>query len=139
MCGSMADIQSAAAEIRRGKKKKKEEERRTNHSVKIYMVSLFHKATINNSDTLTLKMITALYKMFYLLTYLQRLLKQHIERSVLLSTPIYSYCCSIIMIIIISVIIVISDAFIISKRESLSNKNQMSQFSPPNATFQVLN
>jgi len=69
-------------------KKKKEEERRTNHSVKIYMVSLFHRATINNSDTLTLKMITALYKMFYLLTYLQRLLKQHIERSVLLSRPI---------------------------------------------------
>jgi len=31
MCGSMADIQSAAAEIRRGK-----EERRTNHSMKIY-------------------------------------------------------------------------------------------------------
>jgi len=36
MCGSMADIQSVAAEIRRGKKrKKKEEERRTNHSMKI--------------------------------------------------------------------------------------------------------
>jgi len=34
MCGSMADIQSAAAEIRRGKK----EERRTNYSMKIYMV-----------------------------------------------------------------------------------------------------
>ena len=33
MCGSMADIQSAAAEIRRGKKR-----RRTNHSMKIYMV-----------------------------------------------------------------------------------------------------
>jgi len=31
----MADIQSAAAEIRRGKK---EERRRTNHSMKIYMV-----------------------------------------------------------------------------------------------------
>ena len=44
MCGSMADIQSAAAEIRRGKKKK--EEGRTNHSMKIYMVSLFHRATI---------------------------------------------------------------------------------------------
>jgi len=44
MCGSMADIQSAAAEIRQGKKKKKE--RRTNHSMKIYMVSLFHRATI---------------------------------------------------------------------------------------------
>ena len=55
MCGSMADIQSAAAEIRRGKKKKEERtrkkkkknERRTNHSMKIYMVSLFHRATIN--------------------------------------------------------------------------------------------
>jgi len=32
MCGSMADIQSVAAEIRRGKK---EEEERTNHSMKI--------------------------------------------------------------------------------------------------------
>ena len=51
MCGSMADIQSAAAEIRRGKKKKEEEEeRRTNHSMKIYMVSLFHRATINKSS-----------------------------------------------------------------------------------------
>ena len=28
------------------KRKKKEEERRTNHSMKIYMVSLFHRATI---------------------------------------------------------------------------------------------
>jgi len=44
----MADIQSAAAEIRRGKKKKEEEEEgRTNHSMKIYMVSLLHRATIN--------------------------------------------------------------------------------------------
>jgi len=33
----MADIQSAAAEIRRGKKKEEEEER-TNRSMKIYMV-----------------------------------------------------------------------------------------------------
>jgi len=32
MCGSMADIQSAAAEIREGKK---EEERRTNYSMKV--------------------------------------------------------------------------------------------------------
>jgi len=36
MCGSMADIQSAAAEIRRGKKE--ERIRKTNHSMKIYMV-----------------------------------------------------------------------------------------------------
>jgi len=36
MCGSMADIQSSAAEIRRGKKKKEEEER-TNDGMKIYM------------------------------------------------------------------------------------------------------
>jgi len=48
----MVDIQSAAAEIRRGKKRrrrkqKKEEEERTNHSMKIYMVSLLHRATIN--------------------------------------------------------------------------------------------
>jgi len=42
MCGSMADIQSATAEIRRGKKRG----RRTNHSMKIYMVFLFHRATI---------------------------------------------------------------------------------------------
>jgi len=47
MCGSMADIQSAAAEIRRGKKK---EERRTNDSMKIYMVSLLHRATINEES-----------------------------------------------------------------------------------------
>jgi len=33
MCGSIADIQSATAEIRRGKKKK--EERRRNHRAKI--------------------------------------------------------------------------------------------------------
>ena len=48
MCGSMADIQSAAAEIRRGKKEERRR-RRTNHSMKIYMVSLFHRATINQS------------------------------------------------------------------------------------------
>jgi len=42
----MADIQSAAAEIRRGKKRKEEEEERTNHSIKISWSALFHKATI---------------------------------------------------------------------------------------------
>jgi len=47
MCGSMADIQSAAAEIRRGKKEEGRR-RRTNQSMKIYMVSLLHRATINN-------------------------------------------------------------------------------------------
>jgi len=31
------------------KKKEEEEEERTNNSMKIYMVSLFHRATINNS------------------------------------------------------------------------------------------
>jgi len=36
MCGSMADIQSVAAEIRRGKKRrKKEEEERTNDRMQI--------------------------------------------------------------------------------------------------------
>jgi len=44
----MVAIQSPTAEIRRGKKKKEEEEEeRTNHSMKIYMVSLLHRATIN--------------------------------------------------------------------------------------------
>ena len=43
MCQSMVNIQSPTAEIRRGKKKK--EERR--NSMKIYMVSLLHRATIN--------------------------------------------------------------------------------------------
>ena len=47
MCQSMVNIQSPAAEIRRGKKK---EEGRTNHSMKIYMVSLLHRATIKNKD-----------------------------------------------------------------------------------------
>jgi len=50
MCRSMVDIQSPTAEIRRGKKKKKEEGR-TNHSMKIYMVSLLHRATINKVDS----------------------------------------------------------------------------------------
>jgi len=31
MCGSMADIQSAAAEIRRGKKKKKKKKNKPQH------------------------------------------------------------------------------------------------------------
>jgi len=31
MCGSMADIQSAAAEIRRGKKRKKERKNKPQH------------------------------------------------------------------------------------------------------------
>jgi len=41
----MVDIQSPTAEIRRGKEKKKEER---NYRMKIYMVSLLHRATINN-------------------------------------------------------------------------------------------
>jgi len=48
----MVNIQSPAAEIRRGKKKEEEEEEeegRTNHSMKIYMVSLLHRATIKNT------------------------------------------------------------------------------------------
>jgi len=39
----MVAIQSPTAEIRRGKKERR---RRTNHSMKIYMVSLLHRATI---------------------------------------------------------------------------------------------
>jgi len=43
----MVDIQSPTAEIRRAKK---EEERR--NRMKIYMVSLFHRATINNNEAM---------------------------------------------------------------------------------------
>jgi len=42
----MADIQSAAAEIRRGKKEEERKKNKPQHE-NIYMVSLFHRATIN--------------------------------------------------------------------------------------------
>ena len=35
MCGSMVDIRSPTAEIRRGKKRRKKEENRSNHRMKI--------------------------------------------------------------------------------------------------------
>ena len=60
MCRSMADIRSTAAEIRRGKKK--EEDR--NYSMKIYMVSLLHRATINQTSFSKL-MITNVLPHFY--------------------------------------------------------------------------
>jgi len=44
MCGSMADIQSLTAQIRRGNKKR----RKRRNSMKIYMVSLLHRATITS-------------------------------------------------------------------------------------------
>jgi len=52
----MADIQSAAAEIRRGKKRRRR--RRTNHSMKIYMVFLFHRATIKQDENIMVCPIT---------------------------------------------------------------------------------
>ena len=57
MCRSMVDIQSAAAEIRRGKK---EEDR--NYRMKIYMVSLLHRATINKDRLMHLKLPTLKYR-----------------------------------------------------------------------------
>jgi len=48
MSGSMVDIQSAAAEIRRGKKRKKEEEEGRNHRAKIQWPALLHRAAINS-------------------------------------------------------------------------------------------
>ena len=42
----MVDIQSPTAEIRRGKEKKKKKMEK-NYRMKIYMVSLLHRATIN--------------------------------------------------------------------------------------------
>jgi len=46
MCRSMVNIQSAAAEIRRGKKKKKIDDR--NHRAKIVWSALLHRATITS-------------------------------------------------------------------------------------------
>jgi len=46
----MVDIQSPTAEIRRGKKKKKKKKKEGRRNrMKIYMVSLLHRATINNT------------------------------------------------------------------------------------------
>jgi len=42
----MVDIQSPTAEIRRGKKRKKKNEEKRRNRMKIYMVSLLHRATI---------------------------------------------------------------------------------------------
>jgi len=45
----MVNIQFPTAEIRRGKKKKKKKEEEERNRMKIYMVSLLHRATINNA------------------------------------------------------------------------------------------
>jgi len=45
ICGSMADIQSAAAEIRRGKKERKKKNKNKRQDENI-MVCLFHRPTI---------------------------------------------------------------------------------------------
>jgi len=42
-------------------KKEEEEERRTNHSMKIYMVSLLHRATIKNTITTQSTLIMKLH------------------------------------------------------------------------------
>jgi len=47
MCGSMVDIQSATAEIRRGKKKK---DRRRNHRAKMQWPALLHRAAIKSAS-----------------------------------------------------------------------------------------
>jgi len=45
----MVDIQSPTAEIRRGKKRRKKKKER-NYRMKIYMVSLLHRATIKTAS-----------------------------------------------------------------------------------------
>jgi len=49
MCGSMVDILSAAAEIRRGKKKDRRKKER-NHRAKISWRALLHRAAINSTN-----------------------------------------------------------------------------------------
>jgi len=54
----MVDIQSPTAEIRRGKKRKKKEEERRRNRMKIYMVSLLHRATIKQDEHIMVCPIT---------------------------------------------------------------------------------
>jgi len=44
----MVNIQSPTAEIRRGKKEERRKKKEERNRMKIYMVSLLHRATINN-------------------------------------------------------------------------------------------
>ena len=46
MCASMVDIQSAAAEIMRGKKIEERKKKDINHRAKIYWPALLHRAAI---------------------------------------------------------------------------------------------
>ena len=50
MCGSMADIQSAAAEIRRGKKKRKKKKKNKPQHENIMVCPIFHRATIMKEE-----------------------------------------------------------------------------------------
>jgi len=51
----MVDIQSSTAEIRRGKKRRRRRRRR--NRMKIYMVSLFHRATIKKQNEATVNVL----------------------------------------------------------------------------------
>jgi len=51
MCGSMADIQSAAAEIKRGKNRKKKNKPQHEN----IMSALFHRATIITQKSIIIK------------------------------------------------------------------------------------
>jgi len=48
MYGSMADIQSATAEIRRGKKERRRKQKKKPQGKNIPKYSLFHRVTIKN-------------------------------------------------------------------------------------------
>jgi len=48
----MVDIQSPTAEIRRGKKERRKKKERRRNRMKIYMVSLLHRATIKQDENI---------------------------------------------------------------------------------------
>jgi len=50
MCGSMADIRSAAAKIRRGKKERRKKKNKRQDENIIIWSALLHRATIQNRD-----------------------------------------------------------------------------------------
>ena len=68
----MVDIQSPTAEIRRGKKRRKKKEERRRNRMKIYMVSLLHRATIINARA-TILLNTLFSSVYSVIFYIEKL------------------------------------------------------------------
>ena len=81
MCGSMVDIQSATAEIRRGNKKDRKKEEERNHMMKIWS-ALLHMATIK----IKLTSVSVSYKYHHFKTANINILTANSKRPQILNT-----------------------------------------------------